>query len=64
MKKVNEKQVNSIVRALRSNNWGVKEFETIAKKNGKSFNEETVSAIILGLRDAQRANLSSKVCWR
>jgi hypothetical protein len=63
-KKVNEKQVNQIVRALRSGNLNLNHFETLSKKKGRSSNEETIQAIVIGLKDAERASLSSKVVWR
>jgi hypothetical protein len=59
-----EKKVNAIVRALRSSKQGIKELQTVCRKSGICLNELTIQAIVAGLKDAERASLSSKVVWR
>jgi len=62
--KVNETKINSIVRALRSSNKGIKFLQDTCRKTGVCLNEDEVNLILAGLKDAERASMSSKVVWR
>jgi hypothetical protein len=64
MKKANQSQVNQIVRAIRSmppEKRNFQSFAAMAMKEGRNFNIETCQAVMAGLKDAERAALSSRV---